>query len=305
MRKAVVTGGAGFIGSHVAELLRDRGYDVAVLDDLSTGRREHVPDGCRLVEVDITDAAGVEEALRGASFVCHLAAQASVTVSVKEPARDLATNVLGTMNVCAAAASAGAPVVFASTGGALYGARASIPTPEDAPTEPLAPYGASKLSGEAYVGTWGRLHGLGNVILRLGNVYGPRQRFDGEAGVVAIFTHGLLNGQTLTIFGDGTQTRDYVHVADVANAFLLAAEAGEPGTFNVGTGIETSVVDLLASIENAAGVTTERRFEALRTGELLASALDSTLIRRQLGWTPTTGLDDGIAQTYAWYRNAG
>jgi UDP-glucose 4-epimerase len=302
MSTVVVTGGAGFVGSHVAELLRDRGYDVTVVDDLSSGKRENVPDGCRLVELDITDASGVNEAVDGAAFVCHLAAQASVTVSVKEPDRDLAINVAGTLNVCAAAAAAGAPVVFASTGGALYGDDASIPTPEGSPTEPLAPYGASKLAGEAYVGTWSRLHGVGNVVLRLGNVYGPRHSFDGEGGVVAIFSHCLLHEQAPTVYGDGTQTRDYVYVGDVARAFLLAGESGRPGTYNVGTGTETSVLELLDSLERAAGAAAERKFEPLRTGELRASALDSSRIRDALGWEPEVALDDGLARTFAWYR---
>jgi UDP-glucose 4-epimerase len=298
----VVTGGAGFVGSHVAELVRDRGHDVTVVDDLSSGKRENVPEGCRLVELDITDAPAVERAIEGAAFVCHLAAQASVTVSVKEPDRDLAINVAGTLNVCAAAAAAGAPVVFASTGGALYGDNAPIPTPEGSPTEPLAPYGASKLAGEAYVGTWSRLHDAGNVVLRLGNVYGPRQSFDGEAGVVAIFSHCLLHGQPPTVYGDGTQTRDYVYVGDVARAFLLAGESGRAGTYNVGTGIGSSVLELLDSLERSAGVSVERKSEPLRKGELRASALDSSRIRDELGWEPTVGLDEGLAQTFAWYR---
>jgi len=298
----VVTGGAGFVGSHVAELLRDRSYDVTVVDDLSSGKRENVPEGCRLVELDITDAPAVERAIDGAAFICHLAAQASVTVSVKEPDRDLAINVAGTLNVCAAAAATGAPVVFASTGGALYGDNAPIPTPEGSPTEPLAPYGASKLAGEAYVGTWSRLHDAGNVVLRLGNVYGPRQSFDGEAGVVAIFSHCLLHGQPPTVYGDGTQTRDYVYVGDVARAFLLAGESGRAGTYNVGTGIGTSVLELLDSLERSAGTAAERRFEPLRAGELRASALDSSRIQDELGWQPDVSLDDGLAQTFAWYR---
>jgi UDP-glucose 4-epimerase len=302
MSTVVVTGGAGFIGSHVAELLRDSGHDVMIVDDLSSGKRENVPEGCRLLELDITDPAGVLRAVDGAEFVCHLAAQASVTVSVKEPDRDLAINVAGTLNVCAAAAAAGAPVVFASTGGALYGDNAPIPTPETSPTEPLAPYGASKLAGEAYVGTWSRLHGLGNVVLRLGNVYGPRQSFDGEAGVVAIFSHCLLHGRPPTVYGDGTQTRDYVYVGDVARAFLLAGESGRAGTYNVGTGTETSVLQLLDSLERSAGVAAERKFEPLRTGELRASALDSARIGDELGWEPAVGLDDGVAQSFAWYR---
>jgi UDP-glucose 4-epimerase len=302
MSAVVVTGGAGFVGSPVAELLRDRGHDVTVVDDLSAGKRENVPEGCRLLELDITDAAGVRRAIDGAAFVCHLAAQASVTVSVKEPDRDLATNVAGTMNVCIAAAAAGAPVIFASTGGALYGDNAPLPTPELAATEPLAPYGASKLAAEAYVGTWSRLHGTANVVLRLGNVYGPRQSFDGEAGVVAIFSHCLLHGQPPTVFGDGTQTRDYVYVGDVAQAFLLAGESGRAGTFNVGSGVGTSVLDLLASLERSAGVTAERTFEPLREGELRASVLDSARIRDELGWKPAVDLDDGLARTFAWYR---
>jgi UDP-glucose 4-epimerase len=304
MSTVVVTGGAGFVGSHVAELLRDRGYDVTVVDDLSAGKRENVPDGCRLVELDITDAAGVRIAIEGAAFVCHLAAQASVTVSVKEPDRDLATNVAGTMNVCIAAAAAGAPVVFASTGGALYGDRAPLPTPESAATEPLAPYGASKLAGEAYVETWSRLHDVGNVVLRLGNVYGPRQNFDGEAGVVAIFSHCLLHGQPPTVYGDGTPTRDYVYVGDVARAFLLAGESRRGGTFNVGTGTGTSVLDLLTSLERAAGVSAQPTFEPLRPGELRASVLDSARIRDELGWEPSVSLDDGLTQTFAWYRGS-
>ncbi len=304
MSAVVVTGGAGFVGSHVAELHRDRGYDVTVVDDLSAGKRENIPEGCRFVELDITNAAAVGEAIAGAAFVCHLAAQASVTVSVKNPHRDLATNVAGTLNVCAAAAAAGAPVVFASTGGALYGDGAPLPTPETAPTEPLAPYGASKLAGEAYVGTWSRLHDVGNVVLRLGNVYGPRQSFDGEAGVVAIFSHCLLHGQPPTVYGDGTQTRDYVYVGDVARAFLLAGESGRPGTFNVGSGTGTSVLGLLDSLEHSAAVTAERKFEPLRTGELRASVLDATRVRDELGWEPVVALDDGLARTFAWYRDS-
>jgi UDP-glucose 4-epimerase len=300
MSNVVVTGGAGFIGSHVAELLRDEGYDVKVVDDLSNGKRENVPDGCELLELSITDAEPLHEAIAGAQFVCHLGAQASVTVSVKDPARDLAVNVLGTMNVL----EAGVPVVFASTGGALYGDRAPIPTSEASPTEPLAPYGASKLSGEAYLGTWSRLHGTPHVALRLGNVYGPRQSFDGEAGVVAIFSHALLHGDPITVFGDGTQTRDYVYVRDVARAFLLAARAGRPGTYNVGTAKESSVLDLVDSLERASGSTAERRFEPLRDGELLRSCLDFGHIHAELGWSPEVGLDDGLAQTYAWYRDS-
>jgi len=234
--------------------------------------------------------------------VIHFAAYAYVGESMTDPGKYFRNNVAGTLNVCAAAAAAGAPVVFASTGGALYGDSAPIPTPEGSPTEPLAPYGASKLAGEAYVGTWSRLHDAGNVVLRLGNVYGPRQSFDGEAGVVAIFSHCLLHGQSPTVYGDGRQTRDYVYVGDVARAFLLAGESGRAGTYNVGTGVGTSVLELLDSLERSAGVSVERKSEPLRKGELRASALDSSRIRDELGWEPAVGLDEGLAQTFAWYR---
>jgi UDP-glucose 4-epimerase len=196
------------------------------------------------------------------------------------------------------------PVVFASTGGALYGDKAPIPTPEHATAEPLAPYGASKLAGEAYVGTWGRLRGQPNVILRLGNVYGVRQNPHGEAGVVAIFSDRLCHDRAPTVYGDGKQTRDYVHVADVARAFLVASEGGQAGAFNVGTGGGVSVLDLLAELQQAAGTSVAPHFEPLRAGELKRSALDSQLIKERLGWVPTTSLEKGLADTYRWYAEA-
>jgi UDP-glucose 4-epimerase len=211
--------------------------------------------------------------------------------------------VLGTMNVCEAAAAVGVPVVFASTGGALYGDRAPLPTPEESATEPLAPYGASKLAGEAYLGTWSRLRGVPNVVLRLGNVYGPRQSSHGEAGVVAIFSAALKEGKPVTVYGDGLQTRDYVHVKDVARAFLLAGRKRESGVLNVGTGQETTVLGLIELLERAAGTEAERVFEPLRPGELKASALDTRRIRDTLGWSPGIGLEQGLAETYAWYRD--
>ena len=306
MSAAIVTGGAGFVGSHVAELLQGEGYDVVVIDDLSSGSLENVPSGCSLLELDITDRGAVDGAIRTTrpAFVCHLAAQSSVTVSVREPARDLAVNVLGTMHVCDAAAAVGAPVAFASTGGALYGDRAPIPSPEDTPPEPLAPYGASKLAAEAYVATWGRLNGQPNTILRLGNVYGPRQSPHGEAGVVAIFSERLLRGAPVTVYGDGRQTRDYVHVADVARAFLLAGRSASGGTFNVGTGAETTVLELLDLLQRAAATTVPVEFEPLRRGELLASALDGSRIRHVLGWEPQTDLASGLEATLASYGDA-
>jgi UDP-glucose 4-epimerase len=303
----VVTGGAGFIGSHVADAFLARDYQVLVLDDLSTGSERNVPAAAEFERLDIVDEAALARAI--SSFapgaVCHLAAQASVTVSVQSPERDFSVNVRGSFNVLQAAREAGAPVVFASTGGALYGEDAQIPSPETTTPEPLSPYGASKLAAEAYVGTWGRLHGLPNVILRLGNVYGPRQNPHGEAGVVAIFSDRLRNGQAPVVYGDGRQTRDYIFVSDVAGAFVLACEGGHSATFNVGRGRETSVLDLLEVLQGLAPAPLEPSFEPLRAGELTHSALDSSLLRSTLGWEPRVELQEGLTATYNSYLGAG
>jgi UDP-glucose 4-epimerase len=299
-KRAVITGGAGFIGSHVVDLFVAEGYDVVAIDDLSTGSAANVAEQARLEQVDIVDATGVERVISSfrPGVVCHLAAQASVTVSVERPDRDLEVNVRGTLNVCDAARRAGARVVFASTGGALYGDDVTLPTPEEVPARPLAPYGASKFAGEAYVATWGRLHGIANVVLRLGNVYGPRQSPHGEAGVVAIFSARLRAGEQPIVYGEGSPTRDYIHVSDVARAFLAAAEGGRAGTYNVGWGAETSVSELLDALQRIAGTSVEPRLEPLRPGELKRSALDSSRIADELGWRPQVALEDGLAATY-------
>jgi UDP-glucose 4-epimerase len=301
--RVLVTGGAGFVGSHVADAFLARGDDVVVVDDLSSGREENVPDRARLERVDIVDEAALERAFAfEPELVCHLAAQASVTVSVERPKLDCSVNVVGTLNVCEAARRRAAPIVFASTGGALYGDDAPRPTPEDFEPRPLSPYGASKLAGEAYVATWARLYGAPNVVLRLANVYGPRQNPHGEAGVVAIFSGRLLDGEPPTLRGEGKPTRDYVYATDVATAFVGAAEAGHPGTFNVGTGRETSTVHLLDALQQAAGTTIEPRQSELQAGELRASALDPSLAERKLGWHATVELEDGLRRTLDWYR---
>jgi UDP-glucose 4-epimerase len=303
--RVVVTGGAGFIGSHVAEAFVARGDDVLVVDDLSTGQRANIPDGIAFEQLDIADGEKLESALAGgADIVCHLAAQASVTVSVENPVLDCTSNVLGTLNVCEAARTRGATVVFASTGGALYGDDAPRPTPEDFAPQPLSPYGASKLAGEAYVSTWGRLYEMPNVVLRLGNVYGPRQNPHGEAGVVAIFAGRLLDGEQPFLRGEGKPSRDYVYVTDVAAAFVAAADGARAGTYNVGTGRETSTARLLEVLQEAAGTAIEPRQVELLPGELQASALDSSLIERELGWRPTVEIDSGLRQTLDWYRSA-
>jgi UDP-glucose 4-epimerase len=301
--RVLVTGGAGFIGSHVADAFLACGDDVLVVDDLSTGQKANVPDGAAFEQVDIADGNALAHACESdPELVCHLAAQASVTVSVEDPVLDCTSNVLGTLNVLEAARMRGAPVVFASTGGALYGDGAPLPTPEDFPARPLSPYGASKLAGEAYVATWARLYGVPNVVLRLGNVYGPRQNPHGEAGVVAIFSGRLLDGERPSLRGEGKPTRDYVYVADVASAFVSAAGGGRAGTYNVGTGRQTSTAHLLELLQKAIGTAIEPQQVELQPGELQASALDASLIERELGWRPTVELGDGLRKTLDWYR---
>src|SRR5215213_10742531 len=241
--RAVVTGGAGFIGSHVVEALLARGDEVTVVDDLSNGKRENVPAGTRLLETDIRD--GVSRIFDEArpELCVHLAAQVDVRVSVERPDHDASVNVLGTIAVLEAAREHETQVVFSSTGGAIYG-ECDEPAGEDAERRPLAPYGVSKLAGEEYLAAYNRLYGARHVALRYGNVYGPRQDPHGEAGVVAIFFGRLAEGEAPRIFGDGLQTRDYVYVADVVEA-TLAASSQAAGVFNVGTGAETSVLELL------------------------------------------------------------
>jgi UDP-glucose 4-epimerase len=297
--RALVTGGAGFIGSHVVDSLLRDGYEVLVVDDLSAGDASRLAPGARLARVDITDttalAAAFDDFRPGAVF--HLAAQASVTASVADPGRDCAVNVLGTLNVVEAARRHGAPLVFTSTGGALYGDDAPLPTSEDQLPLPLSPYGASKLAAEAYVRSWSAAHGVPNAVMRLGNIYGPRQTPHGEAGVVAIFSYRLFAGEPCTLFGHGKPTRDYVHVLDVVAA--LRAASGHTGIFNVGTGVETDVATLYARLAEAAGSTAEPALADLRPGELERSCLDASHARSALAWAPRIGIADGLAETYA------
>jgi UDP-glucose 4-epimerase len=295
--RAIVTGGAGFIGSHVVEALLARGDEVHVLDNLSKGRRENVADGAELHVADIRDPDALFDAVRPEA-VLHLAAQANVRVSVEDPAFDADVNVVGTVRILEAARRHGAHVVFASTGGAIYG-ECDGPAPEDAPRRPLAPYGASKLCGEEYLETYNRLYGTHHVSLRFGNVYGPRQEPHGEAGVVAIFMGLLRDGGTPRIFGDGRQTRDYVFAPDVAHA-VLAALQRRGGVFNVGTGVETSVLDLYEAIQAASAIEREPEYAEPRLGELQRSVLDVSLAARELPWRPDTSLAAGLAATWDW-----
>jgi UDP-glucose 4-epimerase len=294
--KAVVTGGAGFIGSHVVDTLLDRGDDVVVIDSFATGRRENVRDEATLVERDIRE--DLRDPVAGAEVVFHLAAQADVGTSVERPEYDAEVNVLGTLRVLEAARAAGAHVVFSSTGGAVYGETVR-PAREDDPLTPLAPYGASKLAGEQYLATWNRLHGTGHVTLRFANVYGPRQLPKLEGGVIAIFFNRVVAGEKVTIFGDGEQTRDFVYVADVVAAMLAAAEH-RGGVFNVGTGIETSVNRLYSVMQDITGTDAEPEYAPARLGDLLRSTVDVTRAERDLGWRPERTLEAGLAETWAW-----
>ena len=296
--RAIVTGGAGFIGSHVVEALVARGDEVLVLDDLSSGRRENVSSAAELVAGDIRDDAAVREVFaRHRPEAClHFAAQADVRVSVARPDFDCEVNVLGTVRLLEAAREHGAPIVFASTGGALYG-ECPEPAPETARRDPLAPYGTSKLAAEEYLATYNRLHDTAHTSLRLGNVYGPRQDPHGEAGVVAIFLGKLASGEAPHVFGDGAQERDYVFVADVVAATLAALER-PAGVFNVGTGTATSVLDLLDTCRRVSGVEADPVFDPPRTGELQRSVLDPSLAERELGFRAQTPLEDGITATW-------
>jgi UDP-glucose 4-epimerase len=298
--RILVTGGAGFIGSHVADRYVADGHEVAVLDDLSTGRRENVNDGARLVEADL--AAAAEAFADARPEVCfHLAAQADVRVSVERPDFDAEVNLLGTIHVLEAARGHGVQVVFASSGGAIYG-ECDGPAAEDAPLLPLAPYGASKLAAEEYLETYNRLYEIGHVALRYGNVYGPRQDPHGEAGVVAIFLGRLAHAQPLRIFGDGRQARDYVYVGDIVEATLAAQ--GHAGVYNVGTGTETSVLDLAEACQRVAGISVETEHAPARPGELQRSVVDPGRAQRELGFRAKTSLEDGLAATWEFVREA-
>jgi UDP-glucose 4-epimerase len=295
---AIVTGGAGFIGSHVVDALLAEGYAVTVIDDLSSGDQERVADAAELRRLDIVDlpalSAVIDEVKPRAIF--HLAAQASVVASVEDPGRDCEVNVRGTLNVVEAAGSCGASVVFTSTGGALYGDAAPRPTPEQQIPAPLSPYGASKWAAEAYVNTWSLASGIPHSVCRLGNVYGPRQSPHGEAGVVAIFTHHLHTDHAPKLYGHGSPTRDYVYVADVVGALLAAS--GRSGTYNIATQVETDVAAVWHGLSEAAGKQITPELADLRPGELKHSCLDISLAERELGWRPDVPIAEGLRLTY-------
>jgi UDP-glucose 4-epimerase len=289
--RVLVTGGAGFIGSHVVDALVARGDEVTVLDDLSTGRREHVDGAASLQVHDVRVPFETD-----AELVFHLAAQADVVTSVARPAFDAEVNVVGTVNVLEAARAAGAAVVLASTGGAIYG-DVSAPAREDDELRPESPYGIAKLAAEAYLAGWHRVHGLRAVALRFANVYGPRQSSSLEGGVVAIFLERLAAGEQTVVYGDGEQTRDFVHVDDVVRALLLAA-GRERGVVNVGTGVGTSVNELHRLCAATVGIAVEPRREPPRPGDARRSVLDPELAERELGFRAQLDLAAGLRATW-------
>jgi UDP-glucose 4-epimerase len=317
MRTALVTGGAGFIGSHVARCLLAHDYDVTILDSFVTGRPERVPREARVYRADIRSDAAAKIVRNGAfDLICHLAAQVDVRKSVTDPLHDMQVNLYGTVNLLEAVRASGAPtrVVLSSTGGAIYGESVPLPTAEPTPKLPESPYGLSKLCAEYYLAHYARAHGIDTVALRYANVFGPGQDSLGEAGVVAIFCERVLAGQSVTVYGDGLQTRDFVYVGDVARANLLAATAELPPAgrldaraFNIGTGIETSVLALVEELADIGHVEIEVVHAPARAGEQRRSLLCSERARRQLGWAPERTLRHNLEETLAWFaeRRAG
>jgi UDP-glucose 4-epimerase len=309
--RALVTGGAGFIGSHVVDALAGRGDEVLVIDDMSSGREENLDraraHGVRLLEANITDRGVVAAAFADhrPELVCHLAAQIDVRRSVADPGFDLGINVGGTINLLDAAREHGTSrFVFTSTGGAIYGEGADreLPFDETAECRPDAPYGQSKFAAEGYVALYGRLCGLSGISLRLGNIYGPRQDPHGEAGVVAIFCTALREGRRPSVFGDGMQTRDYVYVGDVVEAFVAAAGSDATGAYNIGTGVETSVLDLGERLARSFDREFDPEMAPPRPGEVQRISISSALARERLGWSAATELDRGVELTADSFR---
>lgn len=304
--KILITGGAGFIGSHVAEACLAAGHDVTVLDNLSTGKRENIPKGVRFVEADLTGS-GWESIFTergGFDVVDHHAAQIDVRKSVKDPVEDARINILGTLNLLENCRKQGVQkIVFASSGGTIYG-ECHEPADESKPANPLSPYGIAKLTVEYYLKFYAALYGLPHTVLRYGNVYGPRQDPLGEAGVAAIFCGAILRNSSVTVFGDGRQTRDYVYVKDVAQANLLALTKGANETLNVGTQRKVSVNELFEILKAASGYKGSSNRSPARPGELMDSVLNCEKAKRVLGWSPETRIEEGLRATLEWTRGS-
>jgi UDP-glucose 4-epimerase len=301
----LATGGAGFIGSHLVDALLKRGDEVIVIDDLSTGSSQNLNPDAEFHQLDIRSRQAAELVRRRRpDAIAHHAAQMSVSRSVREPAFDADVNLMGSINLLEAARQAEARFIFASTGGALYGDADILPTPETYPAWPVSPYGVSKLAFEHYLHCYGVQHGLGYTALRYANVYGPRQNPHGEAGVVAIFCLNLLSAEPPTVNGDGKQTRDFIHVADVVRANLAALDSDQRGHFNVGTGRPCDINTLFEMIEGRMEVSIGKRHGPARPGDQRTSVLDSSLIAEKLGWRPEMSLEAGVADTVDWFRRS-
>ncbi|MFL5504068.1 MAG: GDP-mannose 4,6-dehydratase [Gemmatimonadaceae bacterium] len=311
MPKVLVTGGAGFIGSHVADLFLDKGFEVVIVDDLASGKRENLPSQARFHQLGV-NSSEFARLVKNEKFdvVAHLAAQIDVRKSVADPVNDATINILGTLNLMESLRASGARtrVVFTSTGGVLYGDFNTPPNAETYPKDPESPYAIAKLSIEYYLAYYGRVHGMDSVAVRFGNVYGPRQDPHGEAGVVAIFCGRILDNRPLTVFGDGRQTRDYVYVGDVARSVWLAATSPLPQkgrldarAFNIGTGVGTSVLEIASLLQEAAGTKMPIEFAPHRPGEQQESFVNVAKAKSELGWVPEVSLRDGLAQTYNWF----
>lgn len=302
--RVLVTGGAGFIGSHVVDVLVEQGYEVSVVDDLSAGKWENVNPLARFYQVDIgsPELTRVFDAARPEGVV-HLAAQASVTVSVAHPARDAVANILGSLNLLENCVRAGVrKFVYVSTGGALYGEPEYLPCDEDHPIQPLSPYGVSKHTVEHYLFVYQQTFGLAYTVLRLANVYGPRQDPFGEAGVVAIFTQRMLDGEQAVIYGTGEQERDFVYVEDCARAAALAIPCGDGQAYNIGCGEGITINRLFAMMKSITGYALQAQYDPPRPGDVFRSFLDTAKARRELGWSPEVGLEDGLSLTVNHFR---
>ncbi len=306
MKKILITGGAGFIGSHIADTLLDHGFEVVILDDLSSGNPKNIPQQARFYQADICDQGALEEIFQAENpeIICHHAAQINVRTSLQDPQKDAQINILGGLNLLQKCQKYGVKkVIFASTGGAIYGETPNIPTPETEYSRPESPYGIAKFSFENYLHFFEKHFGISATILRYANVYGPRQNAKGEAGVVALFCNQMLHGEIPAINGDGEQTRDFVFVTDVARANLLAVQNPEiSGVFNVGTGIETNVNAVFSEMGQCLGVSVSPKRNPTISGEIGRSCLDFEKIKNTFGWSPKVNFTDGIAKTVEYFQ---
>jgi len=305
--KCLVTGGAGFIGSHLVDELINQNHEVAIIDNLSTGIKENINPKAKFYKVDILDNKPVAEVFskekENPDFVFHLAAQINVRRSVEDPAFDASTNIVGSLNVLENCRKYNVKkIIFASSGGTIYGKAPVIPTPEESPEIPLCPYGVAKLSVEKYINYYHKIYGLNFAILRLANVYGPRQNVKGEAGVVAIFSEKMLAKQNVIINGDGLQTRDFVFVGDVVEAIILAMKSGQTGIFNVGTGLETNVNTIFKKTRELVNSDCEELHGAAIPGEIERSCLGFSKINKSFGWQPHFDLERGLLETTSWFK---